>query len=758
VFNGEVNFIDSTFEEDINFCKSIFKGNVHFQKNKSNDNLIIKGNVNFSNSTFENNIYLIGSIEFKGKVDFNSSTFKRCTYFEELIFTKNTYFNDSIFEGKVDFKNTVFKDFISFDKSIFNEPVKFGCISLKCNFESLVSFEKTEFNYSVNFWNTKFSDAIFKMAKFNNTSFISSEFYTGTEFLGCEFKNMDFYGVKFKSVSFEYCKCNGYFRFSNEHPNIKMDNMEMVFNGDLYIKYCSFEGMVIFNKTKCNKKTEIISNKFNHVEFLEAEFNKTKFENNIFNGDISFEKITFKKNINLLRCKFNRNVLFLEVEFNGENIKFENLKFYGITEFSGINFNKNVEYIGCDFEEDGSVKFINVNFNNSSTFLRNNFKSNVEFVEVEFNNSTFEHLTFKSVVRFIDISCMLFFFKCIFENVLWIEKNKDHINEEVIIFCDNIFKEPKCVKFENLLLSKTSFLRTDVRDIIVIEKSEKILDDYLLELINKKIKIDDNNEKKADEVIKEIKELSNNKDEHDKRKQLLKKLISQIKKDNFICFTNEHSYENFVMMLCEILPYLEEKTVLKEYADLRKSFENNRTYAEASKLFVYEMDLLKKGFDEELKHIKRNSKILQKIDSAVSKLFKVIYLILGKIKQMIDSNVTIKEIINLAKYLVILSEKCSFWFYYILSDYGESITRPAIISIAFIFLFPLAALYFNYFNFSKVCVFYFESLLETLRAFFQLGIKDTTSLMYYYEWFIRTVSLILIGNILIAIKRRLERK
>ena len=175
------------------------------------------------------------------------------------------------------------------------------------------------------------------------------------------------------------------------------------------------------------------------------------------------------------------NHINIEHEIERENVALSIFFFSGFVStsyifyhfFSGINFNKNVEYIGCDFEEDGSVKFINVNFNNSLTFLRNNFKSNVEFVGVEFNNSTFEHLTFKSVVRFIDISCMLFFFKCIFENVLWIEKNKDHINEEVIIFCDNIFKEPKCVKFENLLLSKTSFLRTDVRDVI-IEKSKKL--------------------------------------------------------------------------------------------------------------------------------------------------------------------------------------------------------------------------------------------------------------------------------------------
>ena len=53
---------------------------------------------------------------------------------------------------------------------------------------------------------------------------------------------------------------------------------------------------------------------------------------------------------------------------------------------------------------------------------------------------------------------------------------------------------------------------------------------------------------------------------------------------------------------------------------------------------------------------------------------------------------------------------------------------------------------------------YNTHLKQTLRAFFQLGIKDEKSPMYNYEWLIRIISLILLGNIFIAIKRRLERK
>ena len=72
----------------------------------------------------------------------------------------------------------------------------------------------------------------------------------------------------------------------------------------------------------------------------------------------------------------------------------------------------------------------------------------------------------------------------------------------------------------------------------------------------------------------------------------------------------------------------------------------------------------------------------------------------------------------------------------------------------------------------KTTILHYDELLgQTLRAFFQLGInneiinsttnpiqKEQLKTLASYEWLIRIISLILIGNILIAIKRRLERK
>ncbi|WP_052292120.1 hypothetical protein [Methanocaldococcus sp. FS406-22] len=152
-----------------------------------------------------------------------------------------------------------------------------------------------------------------------------------------------------------------------------------------------------------------------------------------------------------------------------------------------------------------------------------------------------------------------------------------------------------------------------------------------------------------------------------------------------------------------IINQFDDESVLAEYRNLRLSMENNRTYIEASELFKKEMEL-----------IKEKSGIFEKI---------------------------------------------IFIFYKAISYYGESIFMPFFWIVYVIFVMPLIALDLNYMlgNFPKGYT-YIDCLFDTLRAFFQLGIRDDNSPMYNYEWLIRIISLILLGNIFIAIKRRLERK
>ena len=698
----KVDFEEAEFHGKSEFSNSEFNINVSFKGCKFGGNTTFnratfKGNTYFDGATFEGYAYFIG-VTFKGNADFIGATFEGYAYFKPFNFGKH--------------KPTVFKKGADFGGSIFNNYVKFKCI-----FEDTISFGRAEFNNGVNF-----SDAEFKFNAEDDPIFFETKF-----------NNANFEGNKFKSLSFRFCESKGYFQFIYEN------NVEKKF----CIDGCSFDGNVVF------------------IE-------------NTFEGDVEF-----------LRNRFNDNILFSKVEFNGEKSEFKNLIAEGITEFSEVKFEKNVEFLKCDFEEDGTVKFEDVEFKGDSTFSLNNFKSNVEFVNVKFDNLIFKNSTFKSETKFVDISRLLAFLECSFGDIAYFKKNKERINEGVIIFHQVIFKEPKYVKFINLVLSKTSFLLTDIKEITIMAEPEKILDDYILNLLNEQIKMN-NEKKKIYDLLAELIDSGANLNEYNEKLEELT-IKTKYKIDKFINFNNNRSYKNFIKILCEILPEFKEKAVLKEYSDLRKSFENNRTYIEASDLFKKEMGLIKRmttfderKFAEKIKeyvpilyhnlwyiYIFSPYLILLGFCWTYLKSYPVIFLItlMYVIGVYIIRNSTINKILSK------IMTRIAFEVYNITSNYGESLTRPIIISIIIILLFPILLPNINLefikpislfiYNhtpepFKNTILYYDELFGQTLKAFFQLGTDN--ELIKPHDWSIRIVSLILLGNIFIAIKRRLERK
>ena len=149
--------------------------------------------------------------------------------------------------------------------------------------------------------------------------------------------------------------------------------------------------------------------------------------------------------------------------------------------------------------------------------------------------------------------------------------------------------------------------------------------------------------------------------------------------------------------------HLDYKSVLAEYRNLRQSIENNRTYEEASNLYTMEMEL-KKEFSENI------------------------------------------------------FERLAIMFYGWISDYGESIQKPIIGIIAFILFFPLFALLLNYkLNTVYYLGNYWDLVRDTTIAFFQLSI-DKNHFMKNWEVVIRVASLLLLGNLYIAVRRKLSRK
>jgi hypothetical protein len=194
-----------------------------------------------------------------------------------------------------------------------------------------------------------------------------------------------------------------------------------------------------------------------------------------------------------------------------------------------------------------------------------------------------------------------------------------------------------------------------------------------------------------------------------------------------------------------------------------------------------EMELIK-----ETSFKKLNEKIPKSILKIMAMIFVISVLFIGLLYTLLIMTIIFTVILlknkNEMEDYKIIFEGVIIYLYGLLSDYGESILKPVIISALLIYLFPILVpiLDFNGLLFevkplnidnllnylTNIPKYYYDSIIsnynthlkQTLRAFFQLGIKDEKSPMYNYEWLIRIISLILLGNIFIAIKRRLERK
>jgi hypothetical protein len=735
IFYGDVEF--STTERRTKFLKKISFNGVKFYGN-------VEFNAEFGIERDCNNLSIevdFKNVEFHGKVSFNNSVFNIRAFFEDCNFKGKTYFHST------------FKSIVSFNKSIFNKYAEFQCI-----FESSASFEKTEFN-DVNFIKSEFNtnldgddealvDFIFMRTKFKNASFVYTKFNLGVSFYDVKFENVGFYGVKFKTVLFEFCECNGDFVFFNEHPVFKTDDMKTVFKGNLYITYCSFEGIVGFDNAK------------------------------------------FEKNVEFIGCKFKRKFVLTNGHILGD-FEIQSSEFNN-TLISDSLFENRVNFIDLYFEK--YAKFSNLEFKKSVKFSESIFRL-VEFLDISFNIMVFSEIIFEDIISF---------------------KNKNNdCNTGILIFNSISFKNS--ATFFNISLSKTSFLLTDTKNVTIITNDEnenkrildkRILDELLLKLIieekdtineirekyhtikNLKVKIkqikqinkndwkfedEKENEKSKIERVDIEKRLKELKDRIKEEEEELNELTNKIKPKLMDIINNgtDDFYTLFLEIFIDVLlPYLREQTVLKEYRDIRKSFENNRTYVEASELFIYEMDLVRKITVPNYEQYKKFIWII------LLSLMAIIIISIWYLSTIILISAGIILILVILCFL----EGIIFDIYKITSNYGESITKPIIISLIFVlFVFPILLPNVNLehlFNsiglyiynlapepLKNIILHYNELLEQTLRAFFQLGMNEKVinnskelQTLASYEWLIRIISLILLGSLFIAIKRRLERK
>ncbi len=523
---------------------------------------------------------------------------------------------------------------IDFTRTTFKD------VTFNAHFKSGVKFDGAKFNGEINFSNSEFKEKVsFIGAKFDgkinftNTTFLKKAYFSDAEFSG----DANFSGAEFNEANFS----GAIFNYAN------------------------------FNNVKINK-----------ADFRNTEFKSVYFKNAVFSNDTDFTQAKFFNSANFNGSEFGK-VYFTHATFN--NAEFNGVKFNSVS-FQNAVF-ENAKFQESNFEDANfynaiinSAKFNNSKFNYANfveaTLKTADFKlakfGFADFYRTTFEETTFEGATFQNKAYFSDIATKYAdFSKATFEDVAVFKKRSEKIHssnnpflieerwidfrqeleDEVInsnpimIFHAATFKNPKNVTFIDFSLSNISFLLTNTSNILIIGETDEILSEKLLKANNSQNKTLNNYVEKAIEALS---------------------------------------------------PHLRKETVLGEYRNLRKSFENNRTYQEASNLFIREMKLLEE-------YLNWNSNPLEKIAHKIYNLF----------------------------------------------SYGESIDKPMIVVLLVLFLFPLFLCWLNK-DWNQYLI-HFEN---TARAFFQLSAKELGG----WEILVKIFGAITLGLLFIAFRRRFERK
>ncbi|ABR56628.1 pentapeptide repeat-containing protein [Methanococcus aeolicus] len=584
-------------------------------------------------------------------------------------------------------------------------------------------------------------------------------------------KELSFYEITFdKFVGFYGVLFNEYANFS-----------KAVFEEDVNFKFSTFNGEAYFKDTKFNKQDMTNQGK---TDFNGTTFEKyATFENAQFEGRADFNEVKFKENTDFSEAIFNDETHFYNAKFNMDTKKigtanFTHTQFKKYAEFTSALFNKKVGFYHNIFEEE--INFTDTKFKGRADFGGVIFKGKVGFNYsifldiVEFSDTTFEgevdfkkaifnklkcsESTFKSRAYFEDIFFnLLSFVKCGFRDTTSFKKetltdekvkelNKEEITEienyeNLAIF--NFVRFDEYTTIDNFQLSKTSFLRTDVRKVMLTEYFE---DENFKEILSHKLLTNRNN----------------NKGIYEKAYKILEKQL------------NNHI------------------SVLAEYRNLRLSIEDNITYEEASNLYKMEMGLKKKYSKNNFEKIAIILYgILSDYGESVEKsilwgIFAITSLPVIALAckyfsiTIVGLYYLVKDIILLLILTVIIMGLIAYGVLATISwDYNTTTTKLGELFTKFKTiighicgaissinpkLFPYA-MFFLVVGIFYVSVQYYVSLLDTITVFFQLGINTTTAetnnpehIMKNWELPIRIISLILLGNLYIALRRRLSRK
>ncbi len=547
-----------------------------------------------------------------------------------------------------------------------------------------------------------FSEAVFQ----ENVDFSGATFSGETTFSRAKFmKNVNFSGSTFlKTVDFTRTIFSEDTDLTGTTFSGDAIFMNSIFNGNLNSSDAKFKGCVTFSNVMFLKDVDFSNTVFSRtVEFSKGLFSATAiFSNTEFLEKAVFSNSTFRLKADFSEARFLGNADFSNAMFLGE-AKFPRSTFLGNVTFSRTAFLADVDFSNTRFLS--PVEFSRAVISRHVNFLNSTFSDHVDF-----SNTTFLGRTEFYYTRFLG--------EVVFHSTLFhpgfplTELRLD----ECIVFKSVHFEDPEKVVFDNTDMSKVSFIDTDITKVkfrnvkwdeydnryiiyperlLLLKKKGDYRYRYIVRALNNLKKLRDD-EEELRRVVRDLYKLD--------EKGLDEKMSDIIKEIEKALNTEVRAWENFILERIEDQDLCE---ILITYRSLRENYENSLKYEIAGKFFISEMEAMKLS------------------------------------KRGVE-----KIIIGLYKHMCL---------------YGESCTRPIIWSVITIVLFAIIKLYIqmpelllpplvmhNRINLMKLFI---KNLEVSTYTFFQMYADlDILTLIE------RLLSIILLGCLFIALRRKIERR
>lgn len=451
IFNGDVIFTEARFRSDCTFEEVSFNKKAIFQGCEFQGG----DNINKKDLSFENS-------EFRGLVDFSAARF-RLANFREISCEDTIKLNDAVFDRRVVFDFSQLGGGVEADETRFKSDFSLE----QGEITDSASFRGAEFRGNANIGRDDVT--------FDRTHFEDDLDLTSARLGFASLKETQIDG----DLTLNHAEFEKNFVFDQSTVESEAQMKEINFNKDVSMKNVVFKDVVRFDGTEFRGGDNIVDEDLtlwgstfeDEVYFNCAEFSYTNISNATVHGDAYFNRVIFKRTVDIEDTEFRSDINFREAVFERD------------CSFNQTIINGKAQFFGAEFEgwsdDDNDANFNETLFRSRVCFDKTSlgsagFDDTVIKGEISFHKSKFEKLhadgaTFEDEVdlSFVKVSEATSFKDATFCGKL--NSNEIRFNSDVS-FEDVTFKNE--VNFKGAEFSGGAYTVTDANFSDVVFESE----------------------------------------------------------------------------------------------------------------------------------------------------------------------------------------------------------------------------------------------------------------------------------------------